>query len=134
MNTNNKIIAFTAGALIIGLIVGFYLGKKPETSQINEMSHRMSDGSLMNSKGMSMNELMEGMNRDLVGKTGDEFDRAFLNEMIVHHEGAIGMAELALSNSKHQEVKDLAKNIIRAQESEISQMKNWLKAWYNSSI
>jgi uncharacterized protein (DUF305 family) len=55
----------------------------------------------------------------LSSKAGDEFDKAFIQEMIVHHEGAIDMAQLALQNAGHQEIKDLAKNIIAAQDAEI---------------
>jgi len=75
--------------------------------------------------------MMMSMNAELEGKTGDAFDQAFLSEMIIHHEGAVEMAELALTNAKHQEIKDLANAIIGAQNEEISQMKGWQKAWYN---
>ena len=51
--------------------------------------------------------------------------------MIVHHEGAVEMANLALTSAKHQEIKDLAKAIISAQNTEIASMKGWLKTWYN---
>jgi uncharacterized protein (DUF305 family) len=79
---------------------------------------------------MSMND----MTMSLQGKTGDSFDKTFLSEMISHHQGAIAMANLALANAKHQEVKDLAKNIVTAQTGEISQMQMWQAEWaYNTS-
>ena len=54
--------------------------------------------------------------------------------MIVHHQGAIDMAKLAEKQAKHQEVKDLAQDIVRAQEAEILQMQQWQALWeYNSS-
>jgi uncharacterized protein (DUF305 family) len=74
--------------------------------------------------------MMASMNAALAGKTGDAFDQAFLSEMIVHHEGAVEMARLALTNAKHQEIKDLATAIIAAQNKEIDQMKAWQTAWY----
>ncbi len=77
-----------------------------------------------------MHGVMAGMNAQLQGKSGDAFDRAFLSEMIVHHKGAVEMAELALKNAKHQEIIDLAKAIIAAQEKEIADMKNWEQKWY----
>ena len=79
---------------------------------------------------MSMADMMQSMNAELQGKTGDSFDQAFLSEMIIHHEGAVEMAQLALTNAKHQEIKDLAKAIIAAQNKEIADMKGWMKAWY----
>lgn len=78
----------------------------------------------------NMHSAMSGMMSGLSGKTGDEFDKAFLSEMIEHHEGAVDMAEAALKNAKHQEIKDLAKAIIEAQTKEINQMKDWQKSWY----
>jgi uncharacterized protein (DUF305 family) len=72
---------------------------------------------------------MSDMTASLKGKTGDAFDAAFLSEMTTHHQGAISMANLALTNAKHQEVKDLAKGIVSAQTSEIQQMMQWQTQW-----
>jgi uncharacterized protein (DUF305 family) len=77
-----------------------------------------------------MSDMMTSMNAELKGKTGDEFDRAFLAEMIVHHQGAVEMARLALTNAQHKEIKDLANAIIAAQNKEIAEMNAWQKAWY----
>lgn len=72
---------------------------------------------------------MRGMSMMLQGKTGDDFDRAFIQMMIPHHEGAIDMAELALENAKHEEMKQLARDIIEAQQREIDMMLEWQKNW-----
>jgi uncharacterized protein (DUF305 family) len=53
--------------------------------------------------------------------------------MIVHHQGAVVMAQEALKNAKHQEIKDLAQNIITAQNKEIAEMQAWQVAWYGST-
>jgi uncharacterized protein (DUF305 family) len=58
------------------------------------------------------------------------FDQRFIEAMIPHHEGAIAMAQDALQNAERQEIKDLANEIIRAQEAEITQMRQWLSEWY----
>lgn len=77
---------------------------------------------------------MEGMVERLKGKTGDDFDKAFLSEMIMHHQGAIDMAKMADSQAKHDEVKKLSEAILSAQESEINDMKQWQVLWsYGSS-
>jgi len=65
----------------------------------------------------------------LKSKTGDDFDKTFLNEMIAHHEGAIDMANLAKTNAKHQEIKDMANSIVAAQSKEIDQMQTWQGEW-----
>ena len=59
----------------------------------------------------------------------DSFDRAFIDMMISHHQSAIMMAQAALQHAQHQELKDLAHDIIDAQQREIDQMKGWRAAW-----
>lgn len=94
-------------------------------------AHMMPSGQMMGNGGsMNMADMMTSMNAGLQGKTGDTLDQAFLSEMIVHHQGAIDMANFVVSTSKHQELKDLAQGIISAQTKEIAQMKAWQKAWY----
>ena len=80
---------------------------------------------------MNMDDMMKDMMAKLDGKTGDAFDQAFLSEMIVHHEGAVVMAEAVLKSSKRPELIKLANDIIKAQNGEIVAMKNWQKAWFN---
>jgi uncharacterized protein (DUF305 family) len=117
-------------ALVIGLIVGFTGAsafQKDTFSMNTGMMHQMPNG--MPNGSMMRNE-MSGMMSGLSGKRGDEFDRAFLTEMIMHHEGAVTMAEAALKDAKHQEIMTMAHAIITAQTGEIAQMKAWLKTWY----
>jgi uncharacterized protein (DUF305 family) len=56
-------------------------------------------------------------------------DLAFAQQMIVHHQGAVEMAELALNRAADQQVKDLAARIKAAQAPEIEQMTGWLTLW-----
>ena len=58
------------------------------------------------------------------------FDQRFMQAMIGHHEGAIEMARQAQQQAEHAETKELAGNIITAQEQEIGQMRQWLQDWY----
>ena len=91
----------------------------PSTSANNMMDH----------SAMGMMDEMAGMNTALEGKTGDDFDKTFIEQMIMHHQSAIDMAAPGEQNAKHQEVKDLTKAIISAQTKEIQQMKQWQKDW-----
>ena len=77
---------------------------------------------------MSMDDTNAGMMNALNNKTGDDFDKAFLTQMILHHQSAIDMAASG-TNANHQEVKDLTTAIISAQTKEIKQMKQWQKNW-----
>lgn len=123
-------------ALVVGLGIGYQISgnKMPfQVAQQNtEGDHMMPNGEMMGGGGtMGMSEMMTVMNAELKEKTGDAFDQAFLSEMIVHHQGAVEMAQLALTNAEHKEIKDLANEIVSAQNKEISEMKAWQKNWYN---
>lgn len=72
---------------------------------------------------------MSGMVNGLKGKTGDDFDNVFISEMIDHHQGAIDMAKLAEKNAKHDEIRNLAKDIISTQAKEVNEMKQWQSSW-----
>jgi uncharacterized protein (DUF305 family) len=63
---------------------------------------------------------------DLASLTGTEADIAFLNLMITHHQAAIPMAQFALDHSDVPAVRDLARQILAAQEIEIANMQTML--------
>ena len=54
-------------------------------------------------------------------------DVDFVKGMVPHHQGAIDMAKTVLAFGKDPEVKKLAEEIVRTQESEIALMQEWLK-------
>jgi uncharacterized protein (DUF305 family) len=82
---------------------------------------------------MGMMDSMSGMMTELEGKTGDDFDKAFLEQMILHHQGAIDMAAPGKDNASRQEVKDLSSAIVNDQMKEIAQMRTWQNEWgYNN--
>lgn len=60
----------------------------------------------------------------------DPFDKAFIDDMIPHHESAIAMAEVARKNTDDPEIREIANDIVSAQEREIGQMERWRQQWY----
>ena len=54
---------------------------------------------------------------------GKETDRAFIEDMVPHHESAIEMATIASERSDRPEIKKLAGDIISSQKKEIAQLK-----------
>jgi uncharacterized protein (DUF305 family) len=58
----------------------------------------------------------------------------FVTMMIPHHEGAVAMADLALSRAKHPELKQLAQTIKTTQNQEIEQMRAWYKQKYGTDV
>lgn len=78
---------------------------------------------------------MEQMVASLAYLEGDEYDQEFIAGMIDHHQAAVDMAQLSDKRAKHSEIKQLSNEIIKAQEKEIDQMKQWQKQWgYDSSM
>lgn len=92
-----------------------------------------SGGEMMDHSAMGMAGEMDTMTASLQGKSGDEFDKAFITAMIQHHSSAVGMSRPAAKNAGRQEIKDLARAIIEAQDAEIAQLRAWLSEWGYSS-
>ncbi|MFN3692984.1 MAG: DUF305 domain-containing protein [Candidatus Paceibacteria bacterium] len=63
------------------------------------------------------------MMRDLSKQSGVELDKIFLEDMIMHHMGAIMMAHSVQGVTEHKEVETLSKNIIESQSKEIQLMR-----------
>ncbi|MBI4921362.1 MAG: DUF305 domain-containing protein [Devosia nanyangense] len=87
-------------------------------------------GMAMGSPDQAHQDLMAGMdamNKDMnAGATATDLDVAFICSMIPHHQGAIDMAKAELAHGDDPWAKELAENIIAAQEKEIAEMLDWL--------
>lgn len=125
---------------VIGLFIGMIL-----TGLVASLAVNNNYGGMMQMMGMHQNSTkqefgtdhadmsMSDMSGELTNLTGDAYDKAFIDMMISHHQGAIDMSVLSSTRAKHDEVKKLSQDIITAQEKEISQMKQWQQTWGYSS-
>jgi uncharacterized protein (DUF305 family) len=64
--------------------------------------------------------------------SADFVARHFIEEMIPHHEDAVVMADLALTQAEHAELRELAVAIKQVQTDEIALMRDWYLAWFGS--
>ncbi|MBW4501528.1 MAG: DUF305 domain-containing protein [Scytonema hyalinum WJT4-NPBG1] len=72
-----------------------------------------------------------GMDHSMdLGPADADYDLRFIDGMIPHHQGAVEMAKEAQQKSKRPEIKKLAEEIIKAQNKEIAELKQWRTAWY----
>lgn len=128
MQHKTNIALFSVIFLSVGILTGWLIWGMHD----NEMSgmHRMPNGHMMSNNPQDMQGMMMNMNAGLQGKTGDEFDREFLSEMIIHHQGAVDMAKMVLTSSKRPELTILANDIISAQTKEIEMMRKWQQTWF----
>lgn len=89
--------------------------------QMNDGMDGMDHGGMGGTDGMSEEDMQA-----LEDATGPEAGDLFLEQMIVHHAGAIDMAEEVLDDGQHPAVRELAENIIASQAAEIEQMRSML--------
>lgn len=64
-----------------------------------------------------------------VDQVHNEADTEFAQMMIIHHKGAIEMADLAVQKASTDKVRSLAEGISAAQGPEIETMTSWLEVW-----
>jgi len=71
----------------------------------------------------------QNMMPDLLSLEGDARDEAFIEGMIMHHQGAVQMAEQVLELNPRPEVKEFAETVIAVQTKEITQMRALLEKY-----
>lgn len=111
---NTKGIVAIIVSIAVGLAGGLVLRGG---SQLTPVVHDISMG-------------MGGISSQLESRSGEDFESAFIDEMIVHHESAVGMARLVLQKTNRPELVQLANDIISAQTREINMMRGWKSQWF----
>jgi uncharacterized protein (DUF305 family) len=128
LSLRNGFLALTLTAIASagGLITGCTNTASQNQSQAPEVTATNANDKqpMMNHGGMN-----HSMEMDL-GPADANFDLRFIDAMTPHHQGAVEMAKEAQQKSKRPEIKKLADDIIKSQNQEITQMKQWRQAWY----
>jgi uncharacterized protein (DUF305 family) len=111
-----------------------------QTREIDQLdaAHRRLFGSSVPAQGMAHGDL--GLSEDKMGmgkgmpqlEEASDFDMAFINAMITHHQGAIRMARVEIDRGADAQLKALARRVVVAQSREIDQLNRWHAAWYGS--
>jgi uncharacterized protein (DUF305 family) len=101
-----------------------WFGKEVPTG-IEVMGHH---GMSMGKTSMHMGMMGDETDITRLEEAGD-FDKAFIGEMIPHHQMAVMMANMLKNSTSRPEMEKLAEDIISAQNKEIEQMRGWLQAW-----
>jgi uncharacterized protein (DUF305 family) len=89
---------------------------------------------VMRHHGMGSNS---GMHMGMMGnetdiktlENADDFDKAFIEHMIPHHQMAVMMASMLKNGTSRPEMKQLADDIVTAQTDEIGKMRQWYREW-----
>jgi uncharacterized protein (DUF305 family) len=107
--------------------------KSAQDSEVTKMKafltmwkQRLTGDSSMNHSDMMSGVLSDEDMKKLSSLRGVDFDRAWMKDMIAHHEGAIEMAKEVLKDGMNTGVNSLAKLVETVQDSEILEMKKLL--------
>ena len=112
---------------VVDLATQIKAAQDPEIKQLrtwlaawgaDEAMSGMNDG---NTGMMSDDDMMA-----LKGASGADADRLFLEQMMLHHEGAIAMAQLELDAGENADATAMAQAIVTSQTAEIQVMKDIL--------
>ncbi|WP_089174299.1 DUF305 domain-containing protein [Bosea sp. AS-1] len=88
---------------------------------------KMDGASTDNASTKAFKEANGKMHKDMDITYSGDADADFVRGMIPHHQGAIDMAKVVLAHGKDPEIRKLAEAVIRDQEKEVAQMREWLK-------
>jgi uncharacterized protein (DUF305 family) len=107
--------------------------QQPEIDQMKDWLDQWGADESMGEMGHDMGAMGDGMMSEedmgrLDDATGAEASSLFLEQMIMHHEGAIEMAEVEVENGENPDAVALAERIIEDQTNEIAEMQDLLAA------
>jgi len=97
---------------------------------LNDKSQNKVDSSAETSQNSQSDKQTSSMYANM---TGDQFDKAYLTDMIAHHQGALNMASQARELATKAEIRTLADAILSSQATEVQQMMDWQQEWNYSA-
>lgn len=107
---------------VVDLALEIKAAQEPEITQLNLWLTDWDADSGMSGMDMGDGMMSEGDMMALQDASGDAASRLFLEQMTVHHEGAIEMAQLEIRNGKNAGAQAMAENIATTQTTEIDVM------------
>jgi len=113
---------FVAAALILAPVLTSAQSAQADDMKGMDMNAKPAASPADKAFAASMRTMMKNMNSKPTGNP----DKDFVLMMIPHHQGAIDMAKVELQYGTDPELRQMATDIVAAQEREIAQMKDWL--------
>src|SRR5215217_1080190 len=117
-----------AALLLVGGVVGFAASQMWATGTgENDRDSMMANGqtgSMMGGQDMAGGQMMGSFDEN------KPFDLQFIDQMTMHHEGALMSSEYMISDSQRPELRNLYENIQKSQSEQIQEMQEWRQEWY----
>ena len=115
---------------------------EPEIAEMRTIYERLIGGELKPDPGahdgLGLTAAQAGMTHDegtnKMLRAARPFDRAFVDEMVAHHRGAVKMAEVVLAKAEDSEVRKLAETIVSTQQREIEEMDAFRRKKYGARV
>ena len=123
------------GVAYAGAQGGSFVGdaQAPEKSANTNGGQGGDMGSMMSGQGGDMGSMMGGQGGGQMMGSFDEnkpFDLQFIDQMAMHHEGAIMSSKHMIGDSERPELRKLAADIEKSQSEQIKQMQGFREEWY----
>lgn len=115
-----------AGIAIAALAVTALAQQTMDHSKMGHGTMPSDADAAMTPAAKAFSEVNAKMHKDMTMTFTGDADVDFFKGMIPHHQGAIDMANVLLKYGSNPETRKLAVEIIKAQETEIAFMKDWL--------
>ena len=122
---------FRSGRLLVALLAFTLLAPGVATADSHSMQM---DGDMSGMGSGGMMQMMDGALSDLETLEGEEFEVAYVNQIIPHHEGALEMAQAVVDRAPNGEVRDAAARIIEDQQREIEELTTFLQDKYGREV
>ncbi|MBI0004497.1 DUF305 domain-containing protein [Bartonella sp. M0177] len=120
---------FIAALCICCASVSYAAAQSENSNMMDKAKSAASTASqALSASSSALDKVNKTMMKNMSIKMSGNADVDFIKMMLAHHQGAVDMAEVELKYGKDPEARKLAETIIAAQQKEIAQMQDWLKA------
>jgi uncharacterized protein (DUF305 family) len=116
------------GLLAVLLVTSLVLASSCVGGSSGESEQENGEQGAEDSDGQSSTQTMGSFDED------KPFDLQFIDQMIIHHQGAIMSAEHMIAGSERPELRQLSENIQTSQAEQIEQMRAWREEWYPDAV
>jgi uncharacterized protein (DUF305 family)/Spy/CpxP family protein refolding chaperone len=123
------LVVLTVGGCA-GVMSGGHMGDMDHSAMSTPMAGMDHSGMMTHTETMTGTQMGHMDHSMMQVDPSQPFDAQFIDSMLEHHRGAVTMAEQALAEAEHEELRTLAEGIIAAQTQEIEQMTAWRTSWY----